>query len=97
MQAHRPASSLLCMLPAKLDEDHPRRFSSAAFRISSTARNAPFAVSRVNQNSVNQHQWEQALIAACKAESLPSTVLTPYNVRNRTSMTQSRSIIVFSK
>jgi hypothetical protein len=48
-------------------------------------------------NSVNQTRWQQALIAARKAESLPSTVSASYNVRNRTSMTQSRSIVAFSK
>jgi hypothetical protein len=52
---------------------------------------------RVSQTSVNQTRWEQALIAARNAESLPSTVLLSYNVRNRTSMTQSRSIVAFSK
>jgi len=85
------------MLPARLGGDHPRWMSSIAFRISSAARNAPFTVSRVNQTSVNQTRWEQALLAARKAESLPSTVLASYNVRNRTSITQSRSIIAFSK
>jgi hypothetical protein len=46
---------------------------------------------------VNQTRREQALIAARKAESLPSTVSLSYSVRNRTSMTQSRPIIAFSK
>jgi hypothetical protein len=68
--------------------DFPRQ----PFRISSAARNAPFVLSRVNQN-----RWEQAFIAACKAESLPSPVTASYNVRNRTSMTQSRRIIALLK
>jgi hypothetical protein len=64
------------------------------------ASDAPFAVARVNRNSVdrniaNQKKWEQAFVAACKAESLPSTVSAYYSVRNRTSMTPSRSIVAF--
>jgi hypothetical protein len=92
LRAQQPASSFLCLLPAKLDGDHPRWFSSTAFRISSAASNAPVGVSRVNQNN-----WERALVAARKAESLPSTAAASYNVRNRTSMTQNRPIVTFSK
>jgi hypothetical protein len=46
---------------------------------------------------VNQSNREQAFVAARKAESLPSTVSASYNVRNRTSMTQIRSIVAFAK
>jgi len=90
---------------------------SASFSDSSAAKDAPFAVSRVNQNSINQDSinqdsinqdsidedninqdnWEQAFVAAGKVESLPSNVAPPYSVRNRTSITQSRSIVAVSK
>jgi hypothetical protein len=92
MRAHRPASPFLCTLPANLMEITRGDFPRQLFRICSAARNAPFALPRVNQN-----RWKQAFIAARKAESLPSTVSASYNVRNRTSMTQSRRIVAFSK
>jgi hypothetical protein len=75
----------------------PAATFSGSFSDSSAARYAPFAVSRVKQSGVNQTEWEQAFVAARKAESLPSIVSASYSVRNRTSMTPSGSIVAFSK
>jgi hypothetical protein len=41
--------------------DFPRQL----FGFSSAAMNAPFAVSRVDRNSINQDKWEPAFVAAC--------------------------------